>query len=292
MGEPTMMFCVGATKAGTSWLHRYISNHKECHMRAIKELHYFDAVEFDDWQPWIDMVDGRRKLSLLEAQGLEADQAERKLSTAQGAADWLKVLKGRRQNDAAYLQYMTDGMSEETLIGDFTPAYSLLPEGRLRHMASILPRVRFVYLLRDPVERIWSHCRMMAKRRANKPDEVQRRSVNIMKRVLKEKEAEIVRRSDYASALKRLEAVTGQDQLFVSFYEDLFNRETIAKLSRFLGIGLGWADYDKRFLEGPKAQMEPGQWAEMREFLAHQYDAMSEMLGDVPASWGKEPAKV
>ncbi|MEM8803647.1 MAG: hypothetical protein AAGF55_14030 [Pseudomonadota bacterium] len=40
-----LFFCVGAAKAGTSWLHKQLSAHPECHFRAIKELHYFDALE-------------------------------------------------------------------------------------------------------------------------------------------------------------------------------------------------------------------------------------------------------
>jgi len=195
------MYCVGATKAGTSWLHRYISNHDQCHMRAVKELHYFDAVEFDDWDPWIEMLSDRAARSRLEAEGLDPEQAERKLRTATDADDWRAVLEGRHQDDAAYLGYLTGGRTDQILVADFTPAYSLLPEARLRHMAGMLPNVRFVYVLRDLVMRIWSHCRMMARRRANKPEEIQRRSVNIMKRVIKGKEPEIVRRSDYALSL-------------------------------------------------------------------------------------------
>ena len=38
MSEPVLMFGVGAAKSGTSWLHRYLDEHPECHFRAIKEL--------------------------------------------------------------------------------------------------------------------------------------------------------------------------------------------------------------------------------------------------------------
>jgi len=40
-----IFFCVGAAKAGTGWLHRHLSDHPECRFCAIKELHYFDAIE-------------------------------------------------------------------------------------------------------------------------------------------------------------------------------------------------------------------------------------------------------
>ena len=40
-----LFFGVGAAKAGTTWLHRQLSEHPECHFRTIKELHYFSAIE-------------------------------------------------------------------------------------------------------------------------------------------------------------------------------------------------------------------------------------------------------
>ena len=40
-----VFLCVGAAKAGTSWLHQQLAGHPECHFRAIKELHYFSAIE-------------------------------------------------------------------------------------------------------------------------------------------------------------------------------------------------------------------------------------------------------
>ncbi|KMW57846.1 hypothetical protein AIOL_002814 [Candidatus Rhodobacter oscarellae] len=290
MSTPTLMFCTGATKAGTSWLHRYISNHPECHMRGIKELHYFDALEFQDWKTWIKMVAGRRDTALREAERAKSEaQLINKRRVAHDAQAWLDVLERRAQDDDAYMAYLTEGLSEQRLVGDFTPAYGLLPQRGLRHMAKLVPDVRFVYLLRDPVQRLWSHARMIAGRRAETPDEIPGRAVNIVKRTLRGKEEEIEKRSDYIRPLKRLRAAVDESQIHIAYYEELFNRDAIAELSKFLGISHAWADFDKRILESPKAEMEPGQWEAVREFLAPQYDGVREMLGRVPDLWDKNP---
>ncbi len=292
MADPTLLFCIGATKAGTSWLHRYISNHPQCHMRGIKELHYFDAVEFDDWDPWISDVAGRRDANRAELAALGPEERRIKKAVADDAEDWLRVLNARRADDRAYLDYLDSGRTTERVVADFTPAYGLLPERRLAHMAGLLPDVRFVYLLRDPVQRIWSHARMLARRRAADPSEIQRRSVNILRRILKGKEPEIVRRSDYAGPVARLRAVVAPERLCFGFYEELFTRDEIGRISAFLGIDHGWADFQKRVMEGPKAEMEPGQWDAMRAFLAPQYDAMREMFARLPAAWDNETVEV
>jgi hypothetical protein len=43
--QPTFQICTGATKAGTSWLCRYLLAHPDCHLRAIKERHFFNSAD-------------------------------------------------------------------------------------------------------------------------------------------------------------------------------------------------------------------------------------------------------
>lgn len=285
---PVLLFCIGATKAGTSWLHRFISNHPEAHMRGIKELHYFDSVEFNDYDTWIADVEGRRdnNLSQLETVTDPAIRAAKE-RVAADAEDWARVLRRKRRDDAAYLDYLTGGLDGQRVVGDFTPAYALLPMGRLGEMARMAEAVRFIYILRDPVDRVWSHCRMMAKRRANKPSEIQRRSVNIMRRIYKGKEPEIVRRSDYIGPLERLREAVPADQVKVMFYEDLFTEDAVAEICGFLGIAPAPAEFGRRVLRGPDAEMEPGQFEEMRAFLAPQYDYVASRFDHVPERWNQ-----
>ena len=39
----TVFICIGAQKAGTTWLHAALSNYKDIGLPHIKELHYFDV---------------------------------------------------------------------------------------------------------------------------------------------------------------------------------------------------------------------------------------------------------
>jgi hypothetical protein len=50
-----LVYCIGATKAGTGWVYQYLRAHPECHMRTLKELHFFDTLEFG-----LTGSDGRR----------------------------------------------------------------------------------------------------------------------------------------------------------------------------------------------------------------------------------------
>lgn len=286
MTQPTLFFCVGATKAGTSWLHRYVSDHPQAWMRGIKELHYFDAVEFDDWNPWIADVQGRHDSNVQEMDSLDPKFKPIKARVAHDAAEWLRVLRARRENDAAYLAYLRGGLTDQRLVGDVTPAYGLLPRARLAHMAGLMPVVKFIYLLRDPVDRIWSHARMIAKRRAATPHEVAYRSVHIVRRIMAGKEPEVVRRSDYVDPVTNLLAAVRPENLRIVFYEELFNQPIVDDLCDFLGIDRAPADFGTRVLKGPEAEMDEGQYDLLRDFLKPQYDFIEATFDRIPERWG------
>jgi hypothetical protein len=57
--------------------------------------------------------------------------------------------------------------------GEITPAYGILPAERIRYLGRVVPRLRLVLMLRNPLERAWSHALMdLASRRGRDPDQV------------------------------------------------------------------------------------------------------------------------
>ena len=284
MAEPRLMFCVGATKAGTSWLHRYISDHPECWMQPIKELHYFDAIDRNDWAYQRRVIEGRRaglQADLAGAAGPWADELRRQITLMDR---WLAVLAREREDAAAYLDYLTDG-ADGRLVADMTPAYSLLSQDRLAGMARLLPDVRFIYLMRDPVARLWSHVRMMAERRAKPGESLAERAKRILNRVITGKEPQIAERSDYRAALSKILAAVAPARRLVMFSEDLFSQAGVGRICAFLGISPVPARPDRRVFEGQAVPMTEFQRRRAGRWLAAQYDFVATTLGDVPPAW-------
>lgn len=284
MAEARLMFCVGATKAGTSWLHRYISDHPECWMQPIKELHYFDAIDRNDWAYQRSVIEGRRaglQADLAGASGPWADELRRQIAQMDR---WLAVLASGREDLPAYLDYLTAG-ADGRLVADMTPAYSLLSQDRLSGMARLLPDVRFIYLMRDPVARLWSHVRMMAERRAKPGESLAERAKRILNRVITGKEPQIAERSDYRAALSKILAAVAPARRLVMFSEDLFSQAGVGRICAFLGISPVPARPDRRVFEGQAVPMTEFQRRRAGRWLAEQYDFVATTLGDVPPAW-------
>ena len=66
---PDFMICVGATKAGTTWLHDQLSAHPECYLRTIKEYHYFSTNGDAQWAKLI----GDTRAEIEQLSGLPDD---------------------------------------------------------------------------------------------------------------------------------------------------------------------------------------------------------------------------
>ncbi len=102
------------------------------------------------------------------------------------------------------------------------------------------------------------------------PHEVAYRSVHIVRRILKGKEPEVVRRSDYITPITNLLAAVDPSKLRIVFYEELFNQPIIDDLCDFLGLDREPADFGIHVLKGPDAEMDAGQYDLLRTFLSAQ----------------------
>lgn len=280
----TVVFlCVGAAKAGTSWLYRQLSQHPEVHLRSIKELHFFDALE----NGRVDRELAKHKqeqaglLARLAGDGRKPSEAQAR--RLQDRADWMDVLEFRAE-EAAYLEYLHGGQDGAKVVGDLTPAYALLPERRLAGIAKMAADVRILYLLRDPVERLWSHVRMMTARRDSDGVVDSRRAGRILDRVFSGAEEQIVMRSDYAGSLKRLVSALPGGKLLIEVFEDMIAGPGFARICDFLGIEAMSPDLAPVHV-GQAFDMTPEQREKAATWLAPQYAAAEQVLGRRPEAW-------
>lgn len=288
--EPTILLGVGATKAGTTWLYNHLRGHPDCHIRAIKELHYFDTVEDGGWQRQLKVQ--RRYLAVMaghKARG--AAKADVSLRRQGDVREWINLLKGRAEDVPEYLAYLGNGRGDRRLLADITPSYALLPEARLRAMAGMAADVRFLYLLRDPVSRLWSNLRMMAARAGAVAAGVQDAARALLDRILEGEPSGAVDRGDYAGAIERLRAAVAPHRLLMAFQETVQTAPGLARLCAFLGIRTVAADFASPVLTGVPAEMTPAQVVRVRAFLAPQYACVAQQFPDLPAAWRRNMGK-
>lgn len=278
MGTVRLVYGVGATKAGSGWLYRYLRAHPDCHLRTIKELHFFDTLEFGRARARMRKLD--RGFGLLAARNPEGARRD---SMVRDFQDWMRVAE--TGDTAAYLRYLSDGRGERCVLADITPAYSLVSPDSLRAMGEVLPDTRFVFLMRDPVARLWSHVRMLARRASARggADPVQVANA-VLDRALSGQEPNITNRGAYDRILPRLKTTIPTARLYVDFFEDIVPLSAADRLCAFLGIAAR-RPLARRPHQGLDIPLADKQRARIRSYLAPQYDFVRSDMGRLPAAW-------
>ncbi|MCA0274291.1 MAG: sulfotransferase [Proteobacteria bacterium] len=281
MAAPVLMFGVGAAKSGTSWLYQYLAAHPDCHLRSIKELHFFDTRDMGnrDWY----LRNFTRKADEVE-RGIVAGGDAAPAGQIAHLAELRLYTRVLDQGDTTgYLAFVMDGREDERLVGDITPSYGLLSEDTLREMAALHEDVRFVYVMRDPVARLWSHVRMVAGRRGD--GDLGARAARLLDEVLAGTAPEIAGRGDYAGTIGRLMAAVAPEKRFICTSEDLFGGDALARLCAFLDIAPFRGKPERRVHGGVEIAMTDTQRRRAAAWLRPQYDCVAANMGALPPAW-------
>lgn len=281
MAQATLLFGIGAAKAGTTWLYRYLAAHPEVRLPAVKELHYFDTCETGKFDRQVTRMMRERKRRKDRLPTGDARLDKRLQREVWAYTGWLNVIR-EGQNDAGYLAYLNHGAEAARVVGDITPAYATLSEASLSRMAGLAPMTRFVFLMRDPLDRLWSNIRMAATRKGGDLAET---AGALLDKVLGGEDQTMAARCDYSGTLARLSASLDPARVFTAFYETLFQPDTLARLCGFLGIAERPANTEARVLAGEDLTMTEAQRARAMAWLAPQYDAVRGHMGALPQRW-------
>jgi hypothetical protein len=145
---------IGAQKAGTTWLDRNLRTHPQIWLPPEKEIHFFDLPRP---LPFAALL-------------LAPVRAARHWAKARLERDWAKVKAGE-QSLGWYLWYYflprthrwyrsLFTPSPGQICGESTPRYATLPEAEIKRIHRKMPDLKIIYLLRDPIDRMWSDLAM------------------------------------------------------------------------------------------------------------------------------------
>jgi hypothetical protein len=175
-----------------------------------------------------------------------------------------------------------------------TPAYSLMPKDRLQTMTGVSGQMRFVYLIRDPLARLWSHVRMIASR-VKDPTGFAAEAVACLNRILSGdlsgEGAGIVARGDYARIIPKLKRAFGARDLWIQCQEEMMTVPGLQRLSAFLGLTPKLDGLDKRVHEGQALALPEDLANRARAWLRPQYEFAATAFPVLPEAWRRNIEK-
>jgi len=257
--------CVGAQKAGTTWLYRQLESHPDFWMPPLKELHYLDNLNRT-----------KRRLP-------PRSKDERDACFLDGINDL--SMRSHIDLDSYGRLFRHKG---PLLSGDISPAYSTLSDEIIERVVDHFPDSKVVFLARDPVERAWSQLSMgvqlgmINKFDATDPEEVICNLLN----------PGVLVRSHPSKVVARWKRYVRPENFRVYFFDDL--EENPAELRRSVLRFLG-GDPEK-----PSGRLKPDENSDagrnklrltakvrdrMARFFEHELKACALELGGHAKSW-------
>lgn len=237
----TFLLGAGCQKGGTTWLYRYLKGSSQFAAGYRKEYHVFDTLDLPE-QSYMRT----RIFDLAEAAIAAARRGER--------ADAAVLHRMSMYADTElYFDYFTSLLASRQrtrLTADLTPENGLLSVARLNQIAAGFAdrgvRTAAVFLLRDPVDRVWSQIRMQRHRTPDRFTEPPEQSL-----LRRHAEASYQIRTRYDTIVSRLDAVFDPCDIAYAFYEELFEDAEIRRICRTIDIDFHEPDLELRANASP-----------------------------------------
>lgn len=224
MGRRPDFLVIGAARSGTTFLHRHLRTHPEIWLPPKKEIYYFSYQS------------GRGFLNRRQREHVRPFLASLGRAAGSRHADWRDIAwsvryLSRPPSDAWFLSLLPD--LPDTTVGQIEPSYANLPERTIRHIASLMPDVRIILMMRDPIDRAWSQ---VLKRLARQ----KHRQIGAVHdtEILRELDRFGVPMSSYADILDRWQRAFPGREIVCTFYDTLLDdpRRLVDAVCRALDV--------------------------------------------------------
>ena len=209
---------MGNQKCGTSWLHKYLCQSDKFVEGFSKEFHVWD----------------RRDIPLF---------ADKKIHLSLRTFISPKRYQRYRMetSDNYYFSYFDNLMRRDKVISaDITPSYSGLKSDRLEYIKNkFLEKgieTKVVILVREPLSRIKSFVRFNLDR-GDCSEGISLSQTNFESALIEYyKTEQCLRRTKYENIISEAEDVFSSDNIYIGFYENMFESSEVERLSKFLQI--------------------------------------------------------
>lgn len=243
---------IGAQRSGTTWLYHNLRQHPEIWMPPIKELQYFNRLYPGAPSPLTSDSLPTRFFSRGNQNRLWRRELVRMLlnirRTSWQEFIWYTRFFLGRYNDEWYASLFKgkDGLVK----GEITPAYSILEARDVEHIKAIMPEVKIIYILRNPIHRAWSAVRGAIRHQVRKlrisRDEQDRQMMETFSSPQKLEQAfhQITNweahqlRGDYVRTLNNWGHCFPENRFFVGFFEQITQdpEGLLSSVFEFLGV--------------------------------------------------------
>ena len=270
----------GAMKAGTTWITNNLRTHKDIYFTYEKEISYFAYLHAENCKFVLsdDMrINKTRRYSRNAGNNIEN---VRKVNI------WSVNFLSNPIDDIWYMNNFILRDSQK-YCADFSNLYAHLDKKGWEHVKSMAKNLKVIYIMRDPLSRLWSHVRFQLGI-DNKLDLLETWTKEELYQYAKQEH--IWRNARYSKIVASLQENLSKEQLHIDFYETIKTNpnQVLNNIEKFLNIEKRTYDLNKlsKKVNTSKVVKKPDFFDEL--FYNELYEEVKELkdLGvELPNNW-------
>ncbi|SMG08623.1 sulfotransferase family protein [Paracoccus sp. J56] len=262
--------CIGAQKAGTTWLSQMLSQHPGVWTPPFKEAQFFNHRFIEEHRKWLPWHFRRSR------QNIEKRWTSRGQEVPAEVVSYMDRVTRQPMFTNHWYKLVFAPAPAGTKAIDVTPEYSTLPQEGVDFVAKFLPRAKFVYIIRHPVDRAISQLKMNLTRKGRKPATVEEWLQEVEDPVL-------MQRGDYLNYVPRWSGHFGPDQLLYLPFGRIARDPlgVLRQIEDFFGLNPhDYRDMGKKVFASGHALVVPDKArARLREKLEPQFEFLERQFG-------------
>lgn len=182
--------------------------------------------------------------------------------------------------------------------GEASPSYAILPLERIRLLRRLLPDLKLIYLMREPIARAWSHAKHSFRHKEANFGQCTTHLEAISEQEWCENFSHEwpLANGDYLGQLRRWLTVFPREQVYVGFYESIRQapEELLRDIFGFLGVDqdVNWPSFrlGEKILPGLAGELTPILHRRLQKILAGRTRRLATFLSaqlgmQLPAEW-------
>ena len=222
---------IGAAKSGTTWLYARFDELSDFSLPPKKEFHYFDRdkIYHDiNYYPTINELGETFFLKRLKNKHF-INRSIFNLFQSLRIGDinnfrWLLKWYYSNYNDEWYLSMFK---SFHGITGEITPSYGILNNKDYVKLYNLLPNVKIIFLIRNPIERAWSSYRFSLNFIDKNEKKHDWNNIDKIKSFLESENQQ--RASNYIATIDQFEKYHNKGQFLLGFYDAIIDQPNTLK---------------------------------------------------------------
>ncbi len=215
---------IGAARCGTTWLYSRFKELSDFTLPYKKEFHYFDRDTYNE-RSLYTITNELGETSLLK-------RLKDRHFVNRSIYNIYKTLKNRdlkqfswqlkwyysNYSDSWYLSMFN---SLQGITGEITPSYAILSDNNFQKMHKLLPDIKIIYLIRNPIDRDWSNYKFSLnfKRGNNNTNKL---DINEILEFIKSDEERLS--SNYIKTIDNFQKRYGNNQILIGIYDAIIEQ--------------------------------------------------------------------